>query len=130
MIVSVRKLVADQIKLDNPDFVVKAFPANAPENAGRKIFVHVYRDALNYSNTGLAHELNVDVVVNKQMDEAAQDQADAALDAVLLSLQRVEHIHWTRADLNIFDEKWLGYKIAGSSSSQDIYKSAILSERA
>lgn len=122
---SVREKIGTQIQSDNPGFIVKTELANAPDNlSGTR--VHVFRSALSKTANTLSHECTVEVMIGK-LDE---DELDTVLDEILLSLQRIEGLDWSSVNRRIFDEKFHGYEITCSANSENVYRSAILSERA
>lgn len=122
---SVREMIGTQISTDNPTYFVKTELASAPDNlSGTR--VHVFRSGLSKSASSLTHECTVEVMIGK----LNEDELDDALDNILLSLQRIEGLDWSAVNRRIFDEKYHGYEITCSANSANVYRSAILNERA
>ncbi|TSE15402.1 hypothetical protein B1A87_005245 [Arthrobacter sp. KBS0703] len=121
--------MAEQIKADNPGFIVTDFPVSAPENipAG-KVSVNVYRDgfSVNDSNSQITHSLKVLVTVSKKGTAAAEDELDAAVDAVMLSLEAMRDVYWQEAQRTIVAEQWEAYEISLQAVRPQIYKSQLL----
>ena len=127
---TVRGQVAAQITADNPAYIVKAFPAEGSvEVPAKKVQVNVYREALTPDQNRLTHSLTVDVITGSGYSEVLEDQLEAALDQVLLSLERIPGIVWSTADRSVFGEKLNGYKIAVSCTSANFYKSIVRTEQ-
>jgi hypothetical protein len=124
---SVRETIGTQIVTDNPTYSVKTELASAPDNlSGTR--VHVFRSALGKTNNGtlLSHECTIEVMIGKQNE----NELDTVLDNILLSLQRINELDWTSVNRRIFDEKYHGYEITCTAPSANVYRSAILQERA
>ena len=125
-----RQIIADQIKADNPDFIVKAFPVQAPDNLGKgKPQVIVYRESIKPNQNSLESTLKVQVICNAGYTIAAEDELDAALDQVILSIERIGGVLWTEATRAEFDEKYFGYELAVTLSSPNVYKSIVREEQ-
>jgi hypothetical protein len=126
-----RNIIADAIKADNPPFIVRNFP-ELPENVPTgKAHVSVWRDEVKTVDKApnvLEHPLVIQVISSVTSGSAAEDAADDALDAVLLSLQRIEGLTWTSAERMDFAEAFVGYKISASVFSENVYLSQVLKE--
>lgn len=124
-----RTTVADQIKLDNASFIVADFPT-LPDNLSRgQVHVAIWRtDVKSVPDTpnALEHPLTIQVVVPVTSGAIAENAADDALDAVLLSLQRIEGLSWSLAERSNFDEAFVGYQITASVFSSNVYRTAVL----
>jgi hypothetical protein len=124
-----RKDVAAKIATDNPTFIVHDFPIAAPENipAG-KVFVSVYRDgfAVNDSNSQITHNLKALVVTPKKGTAIAEDELDAAVDKVMLSLEALSDVFWQGAVRTVVAETWEGYEISLQAVRAQVYKSQLL----
>lgn len=124
-----RKDVAAQIKADNPTFLVHDFPVNDPENipAG-KVFVNVFRESfsVNDSNSQITHNLKVVIATPKKMTSAAEDELDTALDALMLSLQRLPDVYWQDARRLTLGDSFPAYEITLVAITAHVYKSQIL----
>jgi hypothetical protein len=127
---SARKDVAAKIRTDNPTFIVHDFPVSAPENIPTgKVFVSVYRDgfSVDNSNSQITHTLKCLVVIPKKGTAAAEDELDAAVDKVMLSLEAMRDVYWQTADRTVVAETWEGYEISLQAVRAQVYKSQILS---
>lgn len=127
---SIRQEVADQLKADNPTFIVKTFPDRAPDNIPPgKVWVNVYRERFEVAaNDGhITHFLKVSVAIPQTNSEDAEDELDAALDAVLLSIQRMPDVYWQTATRDILGGKYESYEITLEAIRPHVYKSQILS---
>lgn len=126
---SVRAKIALQIKTDNPDFIVKAFGANAPDNLGKgKVFVTVFRESLEQGSNSLTHNIKIHVMVGTT-DGSGEDFNDEALDQCLLSLVRIDGVIFRSAERAMFDEKYIGHQITAECMSYDVYTQIISEER-
>lgn len=126
---SARKEVAAKIKADNPTFIVHNYPVAAPENIPTgKIFVSVYRDGftVNDSNSQITHNLKALVVIPKQGTAIAEDELDAAVDKVMLSLEALSDVFWQGAVRTVVAEKFEGYEITLQALRPQVYKSQLL----
>lgn len=125
-----RQLIADQILADNPDFIVKAFPASAPTALGKgKAQISVFRESIKPNQNSLESSLKIQVVCNAGYTIAAEDDLDAALDQVILSIERFPGVTWTEATRAVFDEKYFGYELTVTLSSPNVYKSIVREEQ-
>lgn len=124
-----RQVLADQIKSDNPDLVVCPW-VHMPEQVtpGHPV-VAVYRERISRLSTALEHHVKLDVFVSLTDGPAAEDEAEDALDLVLLSLQRVQGCTWQEVQRVTFDGSFAGYTITAAMHSIDVYKSEIAAER-
>lgn len=128
---TVRDDIEAQIKADNPNFIVKKFPDLYPENLGQgRTYVQIYRTDLEKGSPKLTHAMKVTVIVALQDGNAAEDALEGALDQVLLSLQRMQTVNWTKASRAVVANKWNAYEIDVTAISADPYKAQVLSERA
>lgn len=122
---SVRAKIALQIKTDNPDFTVKAFASNAPDNLGRgKVFVTVFRESLDQGPNSLTHNMKIHVMVGTT-DGTGEDFNDAALDECLLSIARLPNVVFRSAERALFDDKYIGHQITCELLSYDVYRETI-----
>ena len=126
---SVRQEVADKLSADNPTFMVKAHPVSAPDGipAG-KVWVNVYRESFVVADSDgyITHNLKVSVAISKANSDAAENELDAALDAVLHSLQPMPDVYWQEATRIILAEKYDAYEITLQAVRPHVYKSALL----
>lgn len=125
-----RQQLAARITLDNP--TITAYPyIMTPENVvlGKPV-ASVYRSTLanaTQSNV-LRHDVTIDLFVALTDGEAAEAEAEDALDAVLLTLQRTPGVTWSDAKRVNFGESFAGYTISASKFSKDHYLQAVLAE--
>jgi hypothetical protein len=125
-----RQIIADQIKADNPDFIVKAFPASAPDNLGKgKAQVSVYRESLKPNQNSLESSLAIEIMTNAGITIAAEDDLDSVLDQVILSIERIPGVLWTDAARTDFEDKYFGYKVTVTLSSPNVYKTIVREEQ-
>lgn len=124
-----RKEVAAKIKADNPTFVVQDFPVSAPEHipAGKTV-VHVWRESfsVNDANSQITHNLTAWVIVPKKGTAAAEDELDAAIDAVMLSLEAMRDVYWQEAQRTTVADKWEAYTVSLQAVRPQTYKSSVL----
>lgn len=119
-----RVILADQIKADNPEYVVKNYPAPAPDNA-TKPHVFVYRTSLAPSQNNLEHELEIAIFTGTTvLSSDSEERLGAVLDQVILSIERINGFLWTRAD-RVED----GYKVSVQVVSQNHYKNIVREEQ-
>lgn len=126
---SVRSEVAAKLKADNPTFTVKAHPVSAPDAIPTgKVWINVYRESFKVadSNGYITHNLKVSVAIPKTNSEAAENELDAAVDAVMLSLESMNDVFWQEATRNILGDKFEAYEISLQAVRPQIYKSQLL----
>ncbi len=125
---SVRKEVADQIKADNPTFIVHDYPVNDPEGipAG-KTWVSVIRDRFEVAdnNSYITHHLTVVIATDTAMTAQAEDALDAAVDALMLTLERFDDVYWKVADRK-YVKTFPAYEISLEAIRPQVYKTQIL----
>lgn len=130
MAASIREQIADQIKADNPGFIVKPFPADTPDNLGKeKAQVSVYRETLTAAGINMEHKLAIEIITGLRESKEASDHLEGTLDLVLTSLERIPGILWSSADYVIFDEKFQGYKVTVTATSPNVYKNIVRNEQ-
>jgi len=125
-----RQIIADQIKADNPQFAVVAFPNSAPTTVRTgSAYVSVFRESIKPNQNSLESSLKVQVICNAGTTIASEDDLDAALDQVILSIERIPGVLWTEATRAVFDEKYFGYELAVTLSSPNVYKNIVRDEQ-
>lgn len=124
-----RQVLADQIKADNPALVVCPW-VHMPEQvtSGHPV-VAVYRERISRLATALEHHVKLDVFAALTDGPEAEDEAEDALDLVLLSLQRVPGCTWQEVQRVTFGGSFAGYTITASMHSADVYKQTVLDEQ-
>jgi len=130
--VSARTEVVARIKLDQPTWAVKGCPWVPKQVAKDKPAVAVWLADLEPGTARgveLQHNVTVNLYLAKTADEAAEDEAEAALDKLLTSLQRLGKVTWTKAERMVFDNVISGWQITCAAGSNDIYRQAVLAER-
>lgn len=125
-----REIIQSAIQAEAPTYKVVAAAASAPENLGLgNVFVAVWRNQLtNESAIQLRHNLTIQVMVATTYAAVAENDADAALDTVLLAIERTPGAYWTSAERAVFDEKFVGYEVQAYIDSTNHYKQTILGE--
>ena len=122
---TVRESIAEKIKADNAGYIVKSYPASAPENLGaNKVFVGVYRETLTNSpqTASVAHSLKIQVITPKKNTEAAENELEDALFQVLVSVASLNYVTWSTAQRGIFLDTFIGYEIDLEANTENIYK--------
>lgn len=123
---TVRQIIADQIKTDNPNFIVDQYPHSYPDNLGRgRTYVQVTRTSLERTAKDLVHHMEIVVMVAKQEGDKAEDDLEGSLDDVLLSLERLG-LPWSDATRITLHDKWNAYAVSVDVPSDNIYKTAVL----
>lgn len=123
--------MADQIRLDHSTWLVKAYPWVPKQVAKDKPAVAVWRSTLEPGDNKLEirHDLVVNLYTSRTAEEAAEQEAEDLLDELLLSLQRLGLVAWSKAERMIFDNVITGWQITCHLGSTDIYRQAVLAER-
>lgn len=119
---TIREVIAEQIKTDNPTFVVKAYAASKPEV--EKPTVYVYREAVNNirEKAAIGHDIKVVLVVPGLPSEANENALDELLAGVLISLNSLNVLQWSRADRTVFFDTLSGYEITVTAHTENIFK--------
>lgn len=126
-----REQLAAQIAADaGTRAKVVAHPEQPTNIAKGKMFVAVYRSKLDRhaDRRVLRHDLTVDVYASTATGAGAENEADDALDAVLLSIQRHPGTVFEEAERTQFDGKFAGYRVRATWHSPDVYAAAIRHE--
>ncbi|MFC8038625.1 hypothetical protein ACFUOZ_04660 [Paenarthrobacter sp. NPDC057355] len=125
-----RKEVAEQIKADNSAFTVLDYPATLPLNINNgKVRVSVYRTSfeVNDNNSQITHNLKVEILISRASSAQAEDELDAVVDKVMLSLERMPDVYWQEAKRYTESEKFDAYEISLIAIRKQVYKSQTLS---
>ena len=126
---SARQDVAASLKADNPTFLVHEYPKSAPDNVpAGKVWINVYRESfsVNDSNSQITHFLKVLVITPKSDSAVAENELDAAVDKVMISLEKLSDVYWQEAQRTIIADKYQGYEISLEAIRPQVYKSQIL----
>jgi hypothetical protein len=130
-----REQLAAHLAQDWPEFAVYPYVMH-PENVshGHPV-VSVYRESLGREGKALAHHLRLDVFVSGQDGTEAEKEADDALDAVLLTIQRLAGaVTWGECRRVTFGDpgsgQYAGYTISATAYSRDVYQQTVLGELA
>lgn len=121
---AVRQMIAAKVSEDNTGFIVKAFPVGAPENlAANRVFVSVYRETLTNAPqlAAVTEDLKVTVITPKSGTEAAENELEDALDAVLTSLQSLNYVKWSTAE-RATSGQFIAYEITLQANTENPYK--------
>lgn len=125
-----RQQIAAQIELDNPNITAHPF-IMVPDNVSLGAPVaSVYRSTLvNGAQANvLQHDVTIDLFVSLTDGAGAEAEAEDALDAVLLTLQRMPGLTWSDAKRVNFGTNFAGYSISASKFSKDHYLQTVLAE--
>ncbi|MFF2842702.1 hypothetical protein [Paenarthrobacter sp. NPDC057981] len=119
---TVRETIAEQIKADSPEYVVKAFSAAKPEI--NKPTVFVWRENLTNSpqTASVTHDLRVALMVPGPQTEAKENELEDLLHAVLVSINSLTFTQWDNCDRATFFDNWIGYEITVIANTDNIYK--------
>lgn len=126
-----RETLAAQLRTDHPDYRVFDYPY-APSEV-RSPVIAVWRTDVNphpQSPSMLRHDLTVQAYIGPTVGEKAEATLDDLLDAVLLSLQRLPAVTWTKSERTIFQDTFQGWTVTCYADSPNVYKQLILEERA
>jgi hypothetical protein len=125
-----RQIIADRIKADNPDFIVKAFAASAPTALGKgKAQVAVWRESIKPNQNSLESSMTVQILCNSGDSPSFEEDLEGVLDQVILSIERIPGVLWTEAVKGIYDEKYFGYQLTVTLHSPNVYKSIVRQEQ-
>lgn len=111
---SLRSDIADALRDNLPKPIHVQATVRKPDNISKPL-VMVNRSALTpdkEKHARLGHELEVHVLVPETYGVDAEDAADAALDAVLRVIERIEQdVLWTRAERANFEGDFIGWTV-------------------
>ena len=108
-------------------WVVKAAPWVPAQVAKDQPAVAVWRASMERQGVGILHQLTINLYLPKASnDDAAETEAEDALDDLLTSLQRVKGASWSRAERQVFDQVISGWQITCQLASEDVYRQAVL----
>jgi hypothetical protein len=125
-----RQQLAAKIALENPEITAHPYIMQPEQVALGKPVASVYRSTLaNQAQANvLRHDLTIDLFIALTDGEAAEAEAEDALDKVLLTLQRTAGVVWTDAKRVNFGTDFAGYTISASKFSKDHYLQTVLAE--
>lgn len=128
-----RQSLADQIKDDNPEFRVVNYPYT-PSNVQAGVpVVSVFRDGVDPGSTVMTLEHGVQVYAygSRVSGAEAEEELDDLLDAVWLSVQRLNGWKVTGAKRTLFNNDTLaGWVVTVAMESPNVYRQTILKESA
>jgi hypothetical protein len=127
-----RETLAAAILTDNPAWTVRAYPWTPRQVAKGDVAVCVWRASLAPrpgTDLELAHELTINVYLPKTDGDGAEAEGDEALDELLLTLQRIPGVAWSKAERTVFDNVISGWQITAAVNSKNYYRQAVLAER-
>lgn len=129
MSAEVRKEIVAQIKTDNPTFTVLDYPSGAPLNLSEgKVWISVYREGfdVNTNATSITHNLKALIITSKSSSSKAEDELDAAVDKLMLSLERLPDVYWQSAKRTVVADKFDGYEVTLIAVRKQVYKSQLV----
>lgn len=129
---SARTELAAKIQADQPTWLVRPWPDIPKQVAKDRPVVAVWLADLapgTAKGIELLHNLTINLYLSRVADAAAEDEAEAALDKLLTSLQRLGKVHWTKAERMVFDNVISGFQVSATMGSTDTYRQAVLAER-
>lgn len=78
----------------------------------------------------LSHDVTINLYGAKTAGDAVEDDLDGLLDALMVTLQRLNRYTWSKASRIAWNDGTLaGWQITGTVSSPNIYREAIIKER-
>lgn len=127
-----RQRIAACIERDNPNITAHPYVMTPEQVTLGNPVVSVYRSALtNAAQTNvLQHQVTLDVFCALQEGAGVESEAEDALDAVLLTLQRMTGVAWSEAKRVTFGDDFAGYTITAAMVSKDQYLQTVLAENA
>lgn len=127
-----RQRIAALIERDNPNITAHPHVMQPEQVTLGNPVASVYRSKLSNAaqSNVLRHDVTIDLYVALTDGPGAEAEAEDALDAVLLTIQRAAGVTWTEADRVNFGEEFAGYKITTSMVSKDQYLQTVLAENA
>lgn len=129
---TIRDIVAARIKSDSPTWSVNAYLAGDPDNlAAGKVFIAIWRTDVAVAPGALTHTLNIDLMHGGSGSEKGETTLDAALDDLMLSLQRLDGVTVTSATRSTYGEggKFNGWQIECTAQTENVYRAAVQQER-
>lgn len=126
-----RAYLANQIRLDHPAWAVEASPAEPDQVRRGKVYVALWREAINPGKNSLelTHPMKLQLYGAKDNGEPAEEELDATLDQLLLSLERLPRFEFKAADRMLLKNVFQGWEITGSILTENIYRNALSQER-
>jgi hypothetical protein len=125
--VTPREILAAAVLAAQPEWTVKDYPWKPKQVAKDQAAVAVWRSDLELVNAlELRHTLTVNLYVSRTEGADAEAEADDALDAVLLAIQGVPGLAWSRAERQTFDNVFTGWQITASGTSTNVYRQEVL----
>lgn len=126
-----RQILAAQFTADHPTYKVYDYPY-FPKQVSSPV-IAVWRTNMDPHPSGqglLRHPLTIEAYIGPTVGEKAEATLDDLLDAVMLSLQRLDAVTVTGATRDIFGDVFQGWTIKCYADSPNVYKQLILEERA
>jgi hypothetical protein len=123
-----RKQIAAAIAADNAGLDVVDYPWEPAEL--RKPLVVVWReDIAQATDATLAQSIEIRAYGVGTTSGKAEDELDDLLDAVLLSLRRLDTVALVKAQRRILANVFQGWEISCTWTAQDYYKTTVNNER-
>ena len=118
-----REQVADAIKAAHPLWDVRPYPHVPKQVSPRRPVVSVFRTDLEPAEGGtLRHALTLNLYGAASTGAGAEDELDANLDLVMLTLQAMPGVVFTTASRQTFEETIAGWQVTCHVKSVNVYK--------
>lgn len=122
-----RETLAAAVVAAQPDWTVRAYPWKPKQVAPGQAAVAVWRSDLELASAlAVRHTLTVNLYCSKTDGDAAEAEADDALDQLLLVIQATPGLEWSRAERHVFENVFSGWQITASGTSNNVYRQAVL----
>lgn len=124
-----RAVVAQAVTAARPGWDVRPYPFTPSQLTSGGCAVSVWRGDLTAHRGELGpvlleHGLTVHLYAARTEGPEAEDELDGLLDELLMAVQAVEAVAFTRAERMTFDRKFQGWAITLSLTSPNIYRAA------
>lgn len=125
---SYRKKVAQAIREDHPNWTVADY-YNSPDTIPNVHF-SVWQEGFSVNDTGtqITYQLKARVLVKGDQSAGTEDRLDEALDAALLTLQKMPDVFWDRTTRIATTDgpNYQGFEIDLAAVSKNTYRTAVL----
>ena len=119
-----RAYLAHKIRMDHPAWTVEASPAEPDQVRRGKVYVALWREAINpgVNSLELVHPVKLQLYGAKDNGEAAEEELDGSLDQLLLSLEALPRFEFKAADRMLLKNVFQGWEITGTVTTENIYR--------